>query len=56
MRQQNTVGADTCREPVPKMAAIVPQVQSSPKSNGNTTDSSEVLDTTKTSKVVRNSK
>ena len=56
MRQQNITGADTSREPVPKMAAIVPQVQSSPKSNGNTKDSNDVPDTTKTSKVVRNFK
>ena len=56
MRQQNILGADTSREPVPKMAAIVPPVQSSPKSNGNTTDSSEVVDATKTNKVVRYSR
>lgn len=53
MRQQSSLGADTSREPVPKMAAIVPQVQSSPKSNGNTTDSNEVPDTVKSNKVVR---
>ena len=55
MRQQNILGANTSREPVPKMAAIVPPVQSSPKSNGNTTDSSELVDATKTNKVVRDS-
>lgn len=58
MRQQGSLGADTSREPVPKMAAIVPQVQvqASPKTNGNHSDPGEVPDITKTSKVVRNFK
>ena len=56
MRQQSSLGADTSREPVPKMAAIVPQVQASPKTNGNHSDPGEVPDITKTSKVVRNFK
>ena len=53
MRQQNSLGADISRDSVPKMAAIVPQVQASPKSNGNPVDSSEIPDTAKSNKVVR---
>ncbi|XP_065054375.1 zinc finger protein 892-like [Rhopilema esculentum] len=52
MRQQNSLGADISRDSVPKMAAIVPQVQASPKSNGNPVDSSEIPDTAKSNKVV----
>ena len=55
MRQQSTLGGNTSsREPVPKMAAIVPQVQSSPNSNGSTVDPSDIPDSAKTSKVVSN--
>ncbi len=52
MRQQENSELHATKESSFRMASIVPTVQASPNTNGNTNESTEIPDTAKASKVV----